>query len=311
MHLVAATDNSGEIDVSTNGGQAWSKSTNYAEAAWVSLVSSADGKKLVLTQAGTPGYVSTNSGATWLSLIHLPNGGSDPEYATMPADGNSLTIATGGYIYTTTNFAKSWTTNSVSTPYKQMAASVDGMKLVTAPYGGNIYTSTNSGATWIQQTNSPPLLWWSCASSADGTRLAAVSGISGGSGVIYTSSDSGSTWVSNNVPVQQWAQIVSSADGNLLAAIVNGNDPGTPGGIWISQTTPSPQLNLLSSNGNLNFSWLVPSTNFVLQQCVNLDAGDWATLTNLPALNLTNLQEQATVTPGNGNGSGFYRLIAQ
>jgi hypothetical protein len=48
----------------------------------------------------------------------------------------------------------------------------------------------------------------------------------------------------------------------------------------------------------------VPSTNFVLQQSADLIS--WADLTNAPALNLTNLQNQVTLPPS--NGSGFYRL---
>ncbi|HUC84880.1 MAG TPA: hypothetical protein VL970_06790, partial [Candidatus Acidoferrales bacterium] len=186
LRLVAATANSGEIDVSTNGGRAWQKSTNYAEAAWQSIASSADGRKLILTEAGALVRASTNSGITWFRLVSMPNDGSAPEYAAMSADGNSLAISGFGYLFSTTNFGATWTTNILTTPCRQMAVSADGTKLVTAPYGGNIYTSTNSGATWIQQTNSPDLLWWSCASSADGTKLAAVSGTAGGSGAIYT-----------------------------------------------------------------------------------------------------------------------------
>jgi photosystem II stability/assembly factor-like uncharacterized protein len=307
--LAGASDNNGIIGVSTNGGLNWSYPTNYAEAAWESIVSSADGKNLVLTEAGAVVRASTNSGATWYPLADLPNSGSDPQYAAMSANGNCLSVKCDGYVFATTNFGNSWQTNILSTPCKEMAASADGTKLVTAPYGSNIYTSTNSGANWIQQTNSPNLLWWSCASSADGTRLAAVSGTAGGSGVIYTSNDSGMTWVSNNVPGQQWSQIISSADGNELAAIVNGNHPVAAGGIWISHTTPSPQLNLSFSSGDLNLFWIVPSTHFVLQESPDLSAGSWTTMTNSPILDLTHLQDQTTLAPG--NDSGFFRLVAQ
>lgn len=307
--LAGASDNNGIIGISTNGGLNWSYPTNYAEATWQSIVSSADGKTLVLTEAGAQVHASTNSGATWYPLAILPNNGSDPQYAALSADGNSLVVKCYGYIFATTNFGKSWQTNSLSTPCEEMAASADASKLVTAPYGSNIYTSTNFGASWSQQTNSPDLLWWSCASSADGTRLAAVSGTAGGSGVIYTSNNSGMNWVSNNVPEQQWSQIVSSADGNELVAIVNGNDPVAAGGIWISHTAPSPQLNLSFSSGGLNLFWTVPSTNFVLQESPDLSAGSWTTLTNSPTLDLTNLQEQSTLAPA--NDSGFFRLITQ
>ena len=52
-------------------------------------------------------------------------------------------------------------------------------------------------------------------------------------------------------------------------------------------------------------SWPVPSTNFVLQQNLNLSTGNWDVVTNEAVLNLTNLQYQVTLAPAN---SVFYRL---
>ena len=97
-----------------------------------------------------------------------------------------------------------------------------------------------------------------------------------------------------------WSSTASSADGTVLVAAVY------RGGIWISQATPSPQLNLSISNQALNFSWPVPSANFVLQQ--SSDLINWTTLTNQPALNFTNLQEQLTLAPT--SNVGFFRLSA-
>jgi hypothetical protein len=67
---------------------------------------------------------------------------------------------------------------------------------------------------------------------------------------------------------------------------------------------PDPQLNLTPSGTNLQLSWTVPSTNFVLQQSPDLMS--WSVPTNTPVLNLTNLQYQVTLLPT--NTSGFYRL---
>jgi hypothetical protein len=63
-------------------------------------------------------------------------------------------------------------------------------------------------------------------------------------------------------------------------------------------------LNLTPANGNLKFSWIVPSTNFVMQQ--SSDLGSWTDMTNAPALNLTNLQNEVILSPI--GSSGFYRL---
>lgn len=312
LHLVSGQNNTGEIDVSTNGGSNWAKSTNYIEAAWFSIASSADGRKLVITEGGPLVRASTNSGATWYSLASLPNGGSQAQFAAMSADGTHVVVAINNKcICSTTNFGLNWMTNSLSIPCEAVAASADGLNFAIAPYGGNIYTSSDSGLTWTQQTNSPNALWWSIASSADGTRLVAVSGsaTAGGAGSVYTSTDSGFTWVSNSAPSQPWQRVTSSADGDKLAATVYGVSPVFRGGTWISQSTPSPQLNVSLSNNNLNLSWLVPSANFVLQEASDLDAGNWTTVTNSPALNLTNLQKQLTLPPTNSDA--FFRLISQ
>jgi hypothetical protein len=65
-------------------------------------------------------------------------------------------------------------------------------------------------------------------------------------------------------------------------------------------------LNLAPSRSNLAFSWLGPSTNFVMQQSSDLGSASWTDVTNTPVLNLTNLQDEVTLPmPA---GSGFYRL---
>ena len=107
--------------------------------------------------------------------------------------------------------------------------------------------------------------------------------------------------MSNNV-TGFWRGIASSADGAKLVAA-----DGSPGGIWSLQATPAPQLKLAPSGGQLTASWVVPSTNFVLQQNLDLTTTNWTNVANQPALNLTNLQYQVSLSPSNGNG--FYRLV--
>jgi hypothetical protein len=118
------------------------------------------------------------------------------------------------------------------------------------------------------------------------------------SGPIYTSTDWGNTWTSNNVPNQSWTAVASSADSGRLAAVTYG------GGIWTSQTAPTPQLNLALSEPDLRLSWVVPSANFVLQESPDLFS--WTDVTDIPTLNFTNLQEEIAVAPT--NSTGFYRL---
>jgi photosystem II stability/assembly factor-like uncharacterized protein len=93
---------------------------------------------------------------------------------------------------------------------------------------GYIYASTDSGVTWTAQGVTSPgrQMWYSVASSADGTNLVAgADSLEDGylSGwYIYTSIDSGLTWVQRGTTLpgkQQWISVGSSADGSKLVAV--------------------------------------------------------------------------------------------
>jgi hypothetical protein len=192
--------------------------------------------------------------------------------------------------------------SSNPTNWQAVACSADKSKVVAVVYGGPIYISTNAGTTWTP-SSAPCTNWQAIASSADGTRLAAAVG----GGAIYTSTDSGNTWISNNVPKTNWVSIASSADGCTLAAAYNYNMGSIHGhSIYHLQITPTPKLNLAAASNNCALFWIKPSTNFVLQQNLDLATTNWMTVTDTPTLNLSNLQNQVIFTPK--NGSGFYRL---
>jgi hypothetical protein len=114
---------------------------------------------------------------------------------------------------------------------------------------------------------------------------------------IFTSTNFGVNWIQNSVDL---GAVGASADGCELLV-------GANNGIWIYQATPSPQLNLMPSTTNLALSWLVPSTNFVVQQSPDLIS--WSSVTDAPALNLTNLNNELSLSPT--NSSGFFRLMSQ
>jgi hypothetical protein len=222
-------------------------------------------------------------------------------------------------ILVSTNSGNTWTlTNPVTASFVSSSADSAECAAISGQLIGQlIYISTNSGATWTQ-TSAPATNWIALASSADGSRLAAVAGGRRSlqnpvvTGPIYTSTNSGATWKSNNVPVHNWTSVASSADGCILVAadagILSTNVPGATvgGGIWTAQTPPGSSLNIAPTNGNLALSWTMPSTIFVLQQNPDLTTTNWADVTNPPVLNLTNLQDEVTLPmPA---GSGFYRL---
>jgi hypothetical protein len=307
---------------STNSGLTWTStniSTNPYSGSLGSLVCSADGSKMAaLLHENTNYFLCTSSdfGASLVISI-LTNGVWGVGISS--ADGNRLVVV-GTNSCISTNAGVSWVvTNSLSNPnyliaIGAIAASADGMRLIGAQVAGSaIYISTNGGFTWVKATAPSGINWMAVAASADGSKLAAVGAesapLNGGIGPgmakpIFTSTNSGATWKSNNVPAH-WKSIASSADGSkLVAAIEYFDEHLIGGGIWTSQSKPTPSIQITPANNNLRLSWLVPSTNFVLQSSTDLSG--WTDLTNQPALNLTNLQNEVFL-PFSGSG-GFFRL---
>ena len=233
-------------------------------------------------------------------------------YIASSADGLRLIAASAtsviGSLYVSTNAGTNWTkvTTAPTAHWYSVASSASGNQLLACSYPGNVYISTNGGVNWAQ-TMLPTNNWNSVAESADGTKAVALANSGSatfgtGSGGIFTSTNSGTTWVSNDMPSASWTCAAMSADGNEFIAAMG--YPSTAGGIYVSQTTPAPVLNL-SAPDNTLISWLIPSLDFTLQQSPNLL--NWTDVTNQPVLNLTNLQNQVTLPPPDGNS--FFRLM--
>jgi hypothetical protein len=316
--LAAVAFYNNPIYVSTNSGTDWSP--NGPIENWQSVACSSDGSKLVaVASINGPICISTNGGATWTQATNAPS--LFWQTVASSADGSVLVAAPGGSgpagpIYVSSDSGTTWiATSAPQEVWVSVALSADGKKMVAVPGGlavpqypsAVIYTSTNSGLTWVPRTV-PGEYWWSVASSADGSKLMAVSYMesfdssSGFSylGGIFTSTDSGATWAQTIGPSNYWWAGAMSADGDKLVVAVSG------GGIYSSQTTPTPQMNIAFSNQNVALSWIIPSTNFVLQQNTDLTTTNWVTLTNTPYLNLANLQNQVVLPVA--NLSSFYRL---
>jgi hypothetical protein len=326
--LVAAAeyvsaDYPGGIFVSTNSGSTWTtNSLSAADMYWSSVASSADGQTLAavapymdLPLGSDPGAVfsSTNAGTTWVS-----NSIDNAIGLAMSADGTKMIVVAFPQVWRSTNSGASWTPDAAAPavdswgPRSQfIASSADGNKLalcvLSAPdnsFLGQIYLSTNFGDAWNPST-APTNHWNFLASSADGkTLLAAPSYV--WPGPLYVSTNFGATWSTNNSPLQGWGAVASSADGGKWFADVTtdtNGDAGT-GPIYLSQSIPSPWLNITPASGASTLSWLVPSTNFVLEQ--SSDLFNWLEVTNAPVLDLNNLQDEVVLSPT--NNLGFYRL---
>ena len=297
------------IYTSTDSGVTWTLQTNAPNVMyWTSVVSSPDGNRLAATAISGAGatvfgmiYLSTDAGTNW-TATDLPTNYLWEAIATS-ADSSKLIVAGDpGPIYVSTNFGTTWTQAGVpSANWFSVAASVDGTKFVAATFHDGLYISTNSGTDWSHLATAPytPLSnWFSVAFSANNKLVAAGLGAP-----VYLSADCGETWFTNSTPSYSWLAVAASADGNKLAAVSHNN------GIWISQATPSPKLKLTNLGHKIALSWTVPSTNFVLQQSSDLTAVNWVTLTNTPALNFTNLNDEVRLSAT--NASGFFRLVTQ
>ncbi len=287
----------GSIFYSGDAGMTW-QIANAPETNWVSVSMSADGTRMIALNWGGSIYFSTNSGVTWkMADAPILNWWS----VTSSADGkHAAAAAYGDVIYTSSNSGATWLrTGSPSGFWGELASSVVGDKLV-AISSGAIYRSTNFGLNW---DTAPTYFYFndtvSIASSADGTKLA----VAIYNGLIYISSDSGDSWYATSAPSGHWLSIASSADGKALMAISNFD------GLYTSYSAPVPNLCVTPLSNCLALAWIVPSTNFVLQQNSDLTLANWVTLTNTPVLNLANLQEEVVLSPT--NSSGFFRLITQ
>lgn len=262
-------------------------------------------------------FFSTNSALSWVSnnLANLTGGSPYLAGVAMSADGRKIFVTGPIEPCYSTNFGASWMqmtsappTYSFVSPSQCIAASADGNRLImsVAPSEGQnlVYTSTNSGATW----NLSPLApndWSFVASSADGkTLMATTTGLSV-PGILDISTNFGASWTSNTN--ENWTGVACSADGGSLFAAAGSDDNFVinSGAIYRSQTIQPPLLNIAPTGDKTLLSWLIPSTDFSLEQSPDLNL--WTAVTNSPALNPANLQEQILVSPT--NRAGFYRLV--
>lgn len=273
----------------------WIQTALPGQSLHLACAISANGSNLFAGEYGGLIFKSTNGGTNWVAT-GAPN--KTWRCIALSTDGTKLAAgAVGDTIFTSTNSGLTWMpTTAPSNSWSTIASSSDGSRLIATAYS-NTYISTNSGGNWTP-LGIPGI---AAAASADGSKLIVITSadVSGRGALVYTSTNFANTWTSTNIVQTYLFSVALSADGNEL--LVGAND-----GIWMNQDIPSPQLNLAFSSNNLGFSWLIPSTNFVLQQNLDLTTMNWMTLTNTPTLNFANLNNEVTLSVS--NPSGFYRL---
>lgn len=192
---------------------------------WSSVACSADGRRVVACDGGTPGPVvgSSDGGEFWSQYL---TGGFWRSVA-MSEDGQTILVADDapGVLYLSTDGGLNWLGRESSRKWSSVAMSADATHMVaTVNYGGFIYTSDDSGDTWTQRDSSRD--WNSVACSSDGSIMLA----SANPGQLYVSTDYGATWVARDSS-RQWRDVAMSADGSRMMSAVYGS--------WIYLSTDS------------------------------------------------------------------------
>jgi hypothetical protein len=141
-------------------------------------------------------------------------------------------------------------TGAPSLPWRAIACSADGLKILAASDYGQIYTSTNFGVTWTSN-DVPSFSWNSVASSRNGTKLFAAGKLpSSPVGALYGSTNSGDTWqLYTNGSI---GGMVCSGDGDKLIMndVYYTYTSTDAGNSWKQSSTPAFVV-ACSSNGNV------------------------------------------------------------
>ncbi|MBP8295369.1 MAG: hypothetical protein KAX84_04625 [Burkholderiales bacterium] len=138
-------------------------------------------------------------------------------------------------------------TPAVGDTVKVLAAAGSGGFTIVPNNGQSFEVSNSVITTWTKRDS--PRDWIGIASSADGTKLAAL--VDGGK--IYTSTDSGVTWTPRE-SARSWRAIASSADGTKLAAVVGGGQiyTSTDSGVTWTPRDSARTWSAIASSANGN-----------------------------------------------------------
>ncbi len=192
----------------------------------------------------TPYLPGSHVGGTWARSVAASSSGAvlGGAFGSGMDWCNGQYVFCGGALYLSTDFGANWFA-SMSGNITGVAISSDGSIVFAASpgtgYGNNndgyIYKSTDSGSSW-NVTGAPAGSWYHLASSADTSKLAAISASS-----LYYSSDSGDSWAGRS---GAWNNLAMSGDGSKLVASKASSGSGgilyasTDGGSSWSLTSP-------------------------------------------------------------------------
>ena len=170
---------------------------------------------IVSSTTQSDGYISPKAkGMIWSQSGSLSKNWT--AISTNIASGICYAVATGDYIYYTSNGGATWTQQGTVQAWSSITINTfNTAKAVACVANGGIYYTTNSGTTWTL-SSAITANWSGVSSSFNPDYNATING-----GGIYYSTDDGATWTISNAPVKNWTATCSSE--YLCYAICSGS----------------------------------------------------------------------------------------
>ena len=236
----------GDMNVYTNsnyGKGAWTTISSVTSNNIVCIASDSTGQYLLLGEVQGSIYFSNNYGQSG-SWQEKGAAGAHPwKSVSCSSDGTKLFAvsasgAGSGVAVSSVNQGVSWSIPTIDPgwqpSFNSVVSSADGTILATVDTGvnnsgggqlGYIWRSINSGAAWTEDLSGGLRKWASIASSADGTKLAAVDS----SGNVYTTTSSGNgSWTTKPVGgAHSLVSISCDSTGDYLAVVDNSDLSGS------------------------------------------------------------------------------------
>jgi hypothetical protein len=300
-NIIVASTVPAQILISADSGANW---TPYPAPSTVSarqIASSSDAIQAgMVLFASNPIFMSTNGGMAWSTNNDAPV--ASWSGIASSADGHRLFASSQNIgLWLSTNSGLNWSSVLVSNNLAGVACSADGKTVVVASGSDVVYVSTDFGGAWSWQHVST-FGGSGAACSADGTRLGVISYVG-----VFLSANSGLTWTQQTNAGTVLNAITTSADGHRWIAAHSGGQ----GRLFLGNSTPAPVLQIVPTNGDVLISWIVPSSQFVLEQAhgVPLNPSSWAMVADAPSLNPNTLRNEITVPAT--NSCALFRLSSQ
>jgi len=269
----------GEMYISTDGGESWSKNASYGNVPWSSVAISGDGNYLIATSYGSF-YVSLDQGLTWSNCM----GTGSWSGAALSNDGKYQIVADEHFIdyryssdysngakvgcgFVAGDFILGLAEDYIGDRSVAMSDSGQYITVAMNPSTNNsdyLYVSSNNGVSF--EKKGLKIYWDSVAMEDDGKHQIAVGAPSHsgwGSREIYDSFDYGNTWTKRSdgaIPFGSHVDVAVSADGSceLYASgrLYKIGCNGTGGGSGAEVSDIDYGVNIDESNGVMSgYAW--------------------------------------------------------